>query len=140
MNARQLYGQAAASAWTRIDMLLKLYAAAVDTADRGVQQIQASGRVESDTRIRMQRIIGQLIDGLDLSQGDVPAQVQSLLLFSLKSTGGNDEREWASMSRVLSTLHEGFSAIRPEAIAAERKGEVPPLAGQSRRETLSLHG
>lgn len=122
-------------------MLLKLYAAAVETADQGVRQLQTgSQKVAGETRVRMQRILGQLVDGLDLSQGEVPAQVQRLLLFALQCSERNNIAEWTSMSRVMNTLHEGFSSIRSEAIAAERSGEVPPLAGQSRRDTLSMHG
>lgn len=122
-------------------MLLKLYEAAVETAEQGVRQIGSSTRrVESATRLRMLRILAQLVDGLDLSQGDLPAQVQRLLLFGLQSVETDNADRWASLSRVLATLYEGFVTIRDEAVAAERAGEVPPLSGQTRRETLSLHG
>lgn len=141
MNAHQLYRQSAAGSWTRIDMLLKLYEAAIECADLVVGQLTSpTQRVEPATRTRMQRILGQLLDGLDLSQGDLPAQVQRLLLFALQSVETNDLERWTSMSRVLSTLLEGFSEIRVDAIAAERSGEIPPLSGQIRRETLGLHG
>lgn len=141
MNAHQLYRQSAAASLTRIDMLLKLYAAAVETADQGARQLQSNPpKVSHETRVRMQRILGQLVDGLDLSQGEIPAQVQRLLLFALQCSERDNPTEWTSTSRVLSTLRDGFSSIRPEAIAAERAGEVPPLAGQSRRDTLSMHG
>ncbi len=121
-------------------MLLKLYAAAVETADQGSKQIATTQKVAPETRTRMLRIVGLLVDGLDLSQGEVPAQVQRLLLFTLQCTERDDHNEWISMSRVLASLLEGFGSIRAEAVAAERTGEVPPLAGQSRRETLSMHG
>lgn len=140
MNAHQLYRQSAAGSWTRIDMLLKLYEATIECAESGVSQIESRQKVESATRTRMQRLLGQLVDGLDLSQGDVATEVQRLLLFTLQGSETNDLKLWTSMSRVLSTLHEGFNAIRLEAIAAERTGEVPPLSGQTRRETLGLHG
>jgi hypothetical protein len=141
MNAHQLYRQSAAASLTRIDMLLKLYAAAIETADLGATHLRSkSGKVEHATRVRIQRILGQLVDGLDLSQGEVPAQVQRLLLFALQCSERDQLEEWTSMSRVFVTLRDGFSAIRAEAIAAERSGQIPPLAGQSRRETLSVHG
>ena len=76
----------------------------------------------------------------DRDERKAVAQVQRLLLFALQNVETDDLKRWTSTSRVLSTLHEGFSAIRLEAIAAERAGEVPPLSGQTRRDTLSLHG
>ena len=141
MNALNMYRQTTVGSWTRVDMLLKLYAAAVETARQGTLQIESpTGRVESSTRTHMQRIIAQLVEGLDLSQGEVPAQVQRLLLFALQSVETDDLERWSSTTRVLTTLHDAFTAIRQEAIAAERAGEIPPLNGQSRSETLSLHG
>jgi hypothetical protein len=140
MNARKLYGESTIGAWTRVDMLIQLYAAAVAAASDGARQIASSQRVETSTRMLMQRILGQLSDGLDLSQGDVPAQVQRLLLFSLNCVSSDDAAQWESMTRVLSSLHEAFQGIRREAVEAERQGEIPPLAGHARRDTLSLHG
>jgi flagellin-specific chaperone FliS len=140
MNAQQLYRKSAAGSLTRIDMLLKLYAAAIETAEQGAKQIASTDKVAQETRIRMQRIVGLLVDGLDLSQGEVPAQVQRLLLFALQCSERDIHKEWTAMSRLFSTLHDGFVSIRAEAVAAERSGEIPPLAGQSRRETLSMHG
>jgi hypothetical protein len=140
MNARKLYSESMVGAWTRVDMLIQLYAAAVETAGNGARQLASSRLVEGSTRTRMQRILGQLVEGLDLSQGEIPAQVQRLLLFSLDCAASDDAAQWESMTRVLASLHEGFLGIRREAVEAERRGEIPPLAGHPRRETLSLHG
>jgi flagellar protein FliS len=129
MNYRvQAYRQTQAQSWTRVDMLLALYDKALMSIDIGVEALTA-GRMEEVpvARMRLQRVLLGLIDGLDLQSDETSRQIAQLLVFAMRKAADPEAQSWQDARRVLTPLREAFAGIRDVAAAAEKNGEIPPI-------------
>lgn len=133
------YRQASATSWTRIDMLLALYDAAVFAVEHGQQAIQnQNDKSLIEYRFRAQRLITQLIAGVDVEQGELPQNVHRLLTFCLMQICGSTNEEWASAVSTLSQLKDAFREIRDQAVQWEQTGQIPPLEMGVSDQTLAV--
>lgn len=122
------YRHASATAWTRVDMLLALYDASLTAVEAGLAKAQAGDQNSLvDSRFRAQRLIAELISGIDAERGELPRNIQRLLAYCLDQICGETEPQWAAAARVLTQLRDSFRAIRDEAVQLEQTGQIPPL-------------
>jgi flagellin-specific chaperone FliS len=129
MDPRGIYKQNRQTAWTRVDMLLELYRTALRHTDAAIQLLQAGRRPEARLELlKGARVVGGLKAGLDLSRGDIPRRMDQLFDYALDCFADGELSRVASARRILQNLRQAFEEIRPEAIALEKSGEIPPLA------------
>ncbi|MFO0978566.1 MAG: hypothetical protein U0996_19325 [Planctomycetaceae bacterium] len=128
MNPHLRYQTAQTFSWTRIDMLLTIYEHVVIALTEGAVLIE-NGKLSDllPVRIRAQKALLAVADGLDLDQGELPTQVLRLVVFALDQVRSNDAASWRSAARVMQTLREGFEDIQDQARLAEYDGKVPSL-------------
>jgi len=133
------YRQVSATSWTRIEMLLALYDASLSAVEQGHQAMrQRDEESLIKHRFRAQRLITELIAGVDTEQGEVPQNVHRLLTFCLMQICGRAEAEWASAAATLKSLQEAFRAIRDQAVELEQAGRIPQLAMSVPDQTLAV--
>ena len=74
--------------------------------------------------LRAQRIVVELLDGVDMGYGDLSQNLQRLYVFVLQSIGAGSASQVTGALQVLRTLREAFLEIRAEAVALERSGAI----------------
>ena len=117
-----------ALSWTRIDMLLALYNAAINH----IQQAQAAmddndERAARRSRMKALRIVVALRAGLNPEYGELVEKLESLCHFVETCLEAGSREDLASSIRVLNTLREGYEGVREEAVKLESDGTIPPL-------------
>jgi len=124
----QAYRQVQAQSWTRVDMLLALYDKTLLAVDAGTE-ILDQGRVAeiSPVRIRLQRLLLGLIDGMDIENDETSQNLARLLMFAIRRTATDESQAWRDARGIIQTLREAFAGVRDEAVSAERLGEIPPI-------------
>jgi flagellar biosynthetic protein FliS len=128
MNALHAYRQQQALSWTRIDMLLALYRGAIDRLERALAAIErADASTAKPLLLRAQRMVTELLAGIDLQYGDLPDRLAKLYTFVLRAIGQGTVEQIRSAISVLKTLQEGLEGIRDQAVNMERSGEIPPI-------------
>ncbi len=128
MNPHLKYKNAVAVSWTRIDMLLLIYEKAVQALQEGVRQISQQNFAElPETRLAAHRALLMIAEGLNLQDGEVPAQVMRLCLFALEKSSGSSKQDWQAAAEIIQTLREGFLEIQDDARTAEYSGRIPAL-------------
>lgn len=128
MNPHLRYQKAQTLSWTRVDMLLTIYEHVVASLSEGAVLLEnenLSGLLP--VRIRAQKALLAVADGLDLEQGELPTQVLRLVVFALDQVRTNDAASWRSAARVMQTLRDGFAEIQDQARLAEYDGKIPAL-------------
>ncbi len=119
MLADRTYRDQSAQGWTRIEMLLELYDAALmaleSCQEAAAQNDQATLNANA---LRAQRILLGLLSGIDITQGEIAANPARLCLFALDCI---QREEFADAHRVLGILRDAFHSIAPEAIEWERE-------------------
>jgi hypothetical protein len=123
MSPHTLYERQASLAWTRIDLLLALFDAAIE---RGEQALAAGDEAEARRlRARARLAILALWAGVD-REGPSAGNFIRLYEFADHAfTEGGPEQMRGALS-ALRTLREGFVGIRAEAAELERCGAIPP--------------
>ena len=117
-----------AVSWTRIDMLLALYDAALLELEKArIAHDQADHLLAKRHCIKALRVICQLRSGVDPHYGDLSRQFDRLFEFVTTCIAGGSVANVADAVTVLSTLREGFEGIREEAVEMEKNGTIPPL-------------
>lgn len=128
MNQTAVYRQNAAHQWTRIDMLIAIYESLEETLQQGIEH---SGRSEQPhiplIRLKAQRLVLALLDGIDPHAEGVTRQISALLLHVLDRLGEPTLTDWQHAAAIIGTLAEGFREIRMAARELESQGKVPPL-------------
>lgn len=118
-----------AAGWSRIDLLLSLFDAALDRLDR-IELLRSDGDLAAiPTHLtRVQYIIGHLVAGvrvdINKEQGINMLRLYEYCLHELRRPDGAGA---ANARRILATLRDGFDAIREEARTLERSGQVPSV-------------
>lgn len=121
------YKATKSTAWTRIEMLLALYAKAiehVEAAQRALNDGQAAPHVLHRTRAAT--LIVAIRSGID-AQADSQFKIDQLCEYMQRAVGIGDEKHLASTLKILKELHEAFDGIRDQAVQLERDGKIPPL-------------
>lgn len=138
-NRHSAYRQSSATSWTRIDMLLALYDAAVFASEHAVEAIHMGHQDKLiSQRHRAQRLITELLAGVDAEQGEMANNVYRLLMFSLMQTTGSSVGEWKSVASILQQLRDAFAEIRDEAARLEQTGQIPALGHDPPELTLAI--
>ena len=129
MNPIAAYRAATATSWTRIEMLLALYDAAIESVERVVTSFDTPGDPSAITteKLRARKLTLEILDGIDASQGDVAANCQRLIIYTLEQFRLDERAHWDAACRVLKTLRDGFAGIKSEAIELESQGQIPQL-------------
>lgn len=124
-----------AQPWTsQLKLLRRVYGAAlreITNARRHTLAGDAAARAKSI--LRAERLILEIIAGLDPSYGEIPAQVEQLCFFCLYclDRGGAD---LSAAEQVLSILADGFDEIADAVGDLERNGGLP--ARQTERQIV----
>ncbi len=127
MNPRDVYQQRRAAEWSRVDMLLALYNASIDRVQRALEAHRNHDALSMKREtLHAERMVVELLSGLDLNHGEIAEHLQSLFLFVLKQLAEGSQQELESARTILTSLRDGFAAIRDEAVELERSGVIPP--------------
>lgn len=120
-------------------MLLALYDGAMFATQQAERAIR-TGDQASLTREQphAQRLITELMAGVDVEQGELASNVHKLLTFCLIQATGQSAEEWASAVSILTQLREAFAQIRDEAVRLEQSGQIPKLDDSTLEETLAV--
>ena len=128
MEPLDVYKQQRALGWTRVDMLLALYDAAIRDLHQAIEAYENENKdIAQQKRLHASRIVVQLQVGLDFDYGEIPQRIAQLCEFVQHCllTGGLDEVK--SALKVLGTLRDAFATIRDEAVSMEAAGQIPRL-------------
>ncbi|TVS19492.1 MAG: hypothetical protein EA424_08290 [Planctomycetaceae bacterium] len=128
MSAADIYRGQTAQGWTRIEMLLELYDAAL-TSIETCQDAQSHGdeSLRQAESLRAQRILLAIVGGIDTGYGEIATQPALLCFHALECVRRDDFR---SAVRVLTILRDAFRAVAAEAVEWERgSGSSLSLAG-----------
>ncbi|MBL8849704.1 MAG: flagellar protein FliS [Planctomycetaceae bacterium] len=131
MSPHFSYQRNAASAWTRIDLLLTVYDVGIQTA-HGALNALAQGDDDGVTRQRLKfyRVLMQILDGLD-TKYETTQNIQRLTLYMFDRASKGRPADWQAVLKVLNILREGFGAIRDQAVELESRGVVPAVDAAS---------
>ena len=131
MNAQLAYQQTQAHnvGHTRIDLLLALYDGAIERLNRAIADLNRGDRAAAFPLIaRAQLIVGELTSGVRVGvDPELGTNMLRLYDFVTHQLRHCDADHLQDAVGVLCTLREGFQTIRPEAVALERSGQIPPV-------------
>ena len=119
--------QQPAPCWMRIDMLLALFDGAIERCEQLEAALERQDRQAVQPLLNKTRmIVCGLASGV-VADGD-PVTTNILRLYEdvLHALGQGGIEDMRTLT-VLRTLREGFQKVRPEAVALERSGAIPPI-------------
>lgn len=128
MNPRLKYKTANVHGWTRIDMLIRIYDAVIQSFDEGGAILRSDdqhGIVAC--RILAQKRVLMIVEGLDTEHDPNTQNILRLCMFALEQILSDDADKWAALSRIFDTIRDGFLQIQDEAREAEQRGDIPRL-------------
>ena len=121
MGAHQAYAGSRRHGWTRIDMLIALYQATLNSMEQLQVQL-AEGRANPATLMKLQRRLLGILAGLDLSAGDLPMQIGQLVRWALNQLPTPDPQVWSQVIRSFQTICQAYESIRSEVAEQELAG------------------
>jgi flagellar biosynthetic protein FliS len=129
MNPYAAYQQKAKVASTRIDLLLALYDGAIERIGQARAALQQGDRLQAWSRVAWtQLIVAEIANGIRLDANpEIGANILRLTEYVAHQLTHPDEENLTAAQNVLTTLRDGFAAIRAEAIQLERAGQIPPV-------------
>src|SRR5947209_4657151 len=131
-NPYRAYQERSGTEWTRIDMLLALYDGAVERLEAAALAMHSGqDAVAVPLLARAQLLVCDLAAGVDpnAAGSDNFLRLFEFVVHAIRCRSG--EKVEAALN-VLRTLREGFRTIRPEAVALENSGVIPPLTASGR--------
>jgi len=132
MNPYAKYQQQPSPCWTRIDMLLALYDGAVERCEQTLAALERHNREAASLLLGKARlIVSGLASGVVADGDPVTTDMLRLYEYVLYALGQGSIEDVNGALSVLRTLREGFQKIRPEAVALERGGAIPPIDSTS---------
>ena len=118
MSAHQAYSGSRRHGWTRIDMIIALYQATLNSMEQLQGQL-AQGRALPATQVQLQRRLLGIFAGLDLTAGDLPMQIGQLVRWALKQLPTPDPEVWRQVIQSFRTICQAYESIRSEAAEQE---------------------
>jgi len=139
MTPHQAYRRTSQSGWTRIEMLLAIYDATIETLDAGIQSLHSQQAAEYPAlQLRASQLCLLLISGVDANATGVAAHVRELCLFSIDQISRPEVDRWKHARNVMTTLREGFQGVRDEGNQLEAAGTIPSLLQQDAQTLLHV--
>ena len=123
-NARQAYAESAVLTATPEQLVVMLYDGAIRFLRQSAEYMKAGEREQSRNRMnRAEAIIDELNSTLDMSYGDVPANLRSIYLFCkrhlIHANVNTDPAAIETVARLLGELRESWDQLaNPVALAA----------------------
>ena len=125
MERYHAYHRQTAQSWTRIDMLLALYDVGLRAVAAGVQALEADDATALQAaRFKVNRVVVELLDGLNPEFPETTEPIRRLLHFSAASIATDEKEKWSSTHRVLSSLREAYAEVREDAVGFESTGQA----------------
>jgi flagellin-specific chaperone FliS len=113
-------------------MLLALYRGTIDRLEQALTRIEhADAHTAKPLLLRAQRMVTELLAGIDLQYGELADRLAKLYAFVLQSIGQGTVPHIRAAISVLKTLQDGLEGIRDQAASLERSGEIPPIAASA---------
>ena len=114
--------------WTRIDMLVALYDAALLKLEQAMQAGNDGHALTARRRsLEALRLVAQLNAGIARQYGNLADNLANLFHFVSLRILADDGAGLADAHRILETLRAGFSEIRDEAVELESEGVIPQI-------------
>ncbi len=127
MNPYAKYQQLTPS-WTRIDMLLALYDGAVERCEQALAALERPDPAAARKLLVKTRLIVMGLASGVVADGDpLTTNLLRLYDFAQHMLGQGGVEDVRRALKVLCILREGFQKVRPEAVALERGGSIPPI-------------
>jgi len=119
-----------ASGWTRIDLILALYHKALERLDRAEAALKGGDPLSAVTQLaKTQLIVSELASGIRLDVNEeVGTNMLRLYEYAVHQLRTPQAAGIRNAREVLRTLADGFEAVREEANALERGGQVNSAA------------
>lgn len=118
--------------WTRVEMVLALYARGIEHIEEALRARQL-GNLADDVihRTRAAAIVAAIRSGILTEYGEIPQRIDQLCEFVQSCLIDQDPTRLEVALKVMQDLHEAFEGIREEANQLEARGEIPPLSNAS---------
>jgi hypothetical protein len=134
----ELYRKRPTKIWYRVDMLLDLLESLESNLERSADRTEKGDAVEAmKARLRSISHLYVLKSGVDLTYGQVPANVSQLADYVLYCVVDGSHARLRSGVRVLGQLINGFREIRDESVRLEDMGEIPPIPMNAAIDTVA---
>lgn len=128
MNPYTKNQQQAIPNWTRIDMLLALFDGGVERCEQMLAAIERQDDAAAkQLSVKARLIVAGLISGVIADGDPVTTTILRLYEYCLHSLNQGGIEDVRGTLNVLRILREGFQKVRPEAVALERSGVIPPI-------------
>lgn len=124
-SAESAYGKRRAQSWARIDMLLALYHSGISSISLAIDAAKGSDEVAANQhRLKAMSVIHGIMAGLDMKDSEITQSIGRLCEFISHALQDGSIHNLEVAKKVLSTLRDGFAAIREEAIELEENGTI----------------
>jgi hypothetical protein len=136
--AQQAYRRSTQTQWSRIDLLVALYAATERTLIAGALALE---RFDSATAmakaIHARKQLLAILEGVEPGPDGGAENVRRLLTFCHQCLVTNTVTSWNDAAKVVRTLRSAFEAVQDEGRLLEQTGEIPSLDMTSRRAVVA---
>ncbi len=128
MTGYAAYKNVQALPMTRIDVILTLYRRALENLGRAREALERQDSDAARPRLaQTQLIVAALASELPAYRDEASLNFLRLYEFVAYQLKQETVASVDAAVRVLTPLLKGFEAVREQAVAMERKGEIPPL-------------
>lgn len=128
MNPYKAYQSQRELGMSRIDTLLALYDETVTALERASAALRTNNPTAAAPALDRARLaVSGLAAGIAPGSGEVADNLLRLYEFVLHRLETGTAEDVTVALEVLQPVREGLQAIRPEALALERGGSVPPI-------------
>lgn len=136
--AQQAYRRSTQTQWSRIDLLVALYAATERTLVAGAAAVEQNDLAAANTKaIHARRQMLAILEGVEPGPDGGADNVRRLLTFCHHCLNVNTAGSWNDAARIVRTLKSAFEAVQDEARQLEAAGEIPSLDMTSRRAVVA---
>jgi hypothetical protein len=122
------YRRSTATQWTRVDLLVALYAATQRALEECAATLDLGDTTAWEaTSLRSRKLLLALLEGIQPEADGSSGNIRRLLVFCHGCLTQPSAEACRDAARIVGTLHSAFATIQDEARLLEQRGEIPPL-------------
>jgi len=135
---QQAYRRSTQTQWSRIDLLVALYAATERTLLAGAAAVEQNDmELATAKAIHARKQLLAILEGVEPGTDGGAENVRRLLTFCHHCVNVNTASAWNDAARIVRTLKTAFEGVQDEARRLEAAGEIPSLDVTSRRAVVA---